>query len=145
MLKKWHYMSQSLEVFTVEGGYLWRWLGCCQRWGSGCAELSSSLGMLSSPSASWEHNGVTSCGQWCSEKQAVGLDKALCRRPHFWLPGPFLRASSKAKVGFYCWSLAAALAFPAATFWGDRWLVLAGAVLFLACERSDLSCRGVCV
>lgn len=75
----------------------------------------------------------------------MGLDEALCRPPRFWLQGPFPRAFSKAKVGFYCWSLAAALAFPVATFRGDRWLVLAGAVLFLAYERSDLSCLRVCV
>lgn len=75
----------------------------------------------------------------------MGLNEALCQSPHFWLPGTFLRAFSKAKVGFYCWRLAAALAFPAATLGGDRWLVLAGAVLFLAYERSDLGCLRVCV
>lgn len=61
------------------------------------------------------------------------------------LPGPFLWAFSKAKVGFYCWSLADALAFPRATFWGDGWLVLAGAGLFLAYGCSDLGCLRVCV
>lgn len=65
--------------------------------------------------------------------------------PCFWLPGPFLWAFSKAKVGFYCWSLAAALTFPTATSWGDQWLVLAGAVLFRAWKHSDLSCVQVCV
>lgn len=63
----------------------------------------------------------------------------------FCLPSPFLWAFSKAKVGFFCWSLAAALTFPTATSWGDLWLVLAGTVLFRAWKHSDLSCVQVCV
>lgn len=127
--------SKSLQL---REDYLWRWFSHSQFRRTGFAAISS-LGVFSSPSTSWDHNGVSSCGQRCSEKGLWNW-----KLPCFWLPGPFLWAFSKAKVGFYCWSLAAAVTFPTATSWGDRWLVLAGTVLFCAWKHSDLSCVLVC-
>lgn len=117
---------------------------------------SGELALLSSP-PHWEcsaplqlHGNTMVTALVNSDAQKKGLwdwMKLLC----FWLPGPFLWAFSKAKVGFYCLSLAAALTFPMAmaTSWGDRWLISAGTVI--SClrtqwsEHSGLSCVRVCV
>lgn len=65
--------SKSLQL---REDYLWRWFSHSQFRRTGFAAISS-LGVFSSPSTSWDHNGVSSCGQRCSEKGAVELEVAM--------------------------------------------------------------------
>lgn len=59
--------------------------------------------------------------------------------------GPSYELSSRSRNQPSLQSSAAALTFSMATFRRDQWLALAGAVLFLACKCSDLSCLQGCM